>query len=77
MVKVKALPPVGVVTTRVGKQRSASSHRAGEHVDDAGLRVGVDLEEELAQPVYDLVTAVDESQLARELGRPLGQLLDV
>src|SRR5712691_1728437 len=51
--------------------------RAGEHVDHARLGVGADLEEELAQPVDDLVPAVDESQLARELGRPLRQLLDV
>src|SRR5207244_6775090 len=51
--------------------------RAGEHVDHARFAVGANLEEELAEAVDDLVAPVDELQLAGELGRPLGQVVDV
>jgi hypothetical protein len=37
----------------------------------------VDLEEELAESVHDLLAPVDQLQLAGELGRPFRQLLDV
>src|SRR5262249_55817652 len=50
---------------------------SGEHVDHAGRGVGVDLEEEFAEPVDDLVAAVDEFELTGELGRPLGQFVEV
>src|SRR5262249_31141751 len=49
--------------------------RTREHVDHAGAGVGAQLEEEFAKSVDDLVAAVDEFQLAGELGRPLGQPL--
>jgi hypothetical protein len=39
--------------------------------------VGIDREEELAQPVDDLVTPVLDLQLARELRRPERQVLDL
>jgi hypothetical protein len=51
--------------------------RPGEHVDHARVAVGPELEEVLAQAVHDLVAAVDALQLPGELGRPVGQVLDV
>jgi hypothetical protein len=51
--------------------------RAGEHVDHARLAVGAELEEDLTQSVHDLEAPVDELQLAGELGRPVGQVVDV
>src|SRR5262249_60750992 len=43
----------------------------------AGAGVGVNLEEEFPKPVHDLVVAADQAQIPSELGRPLGQVLDV
>src|SRR5262245_60938250 len=48
--------------------------RAGEHVDHAGGDVGMQLEEELAECVDDLVVAVDAFEFAGALGRPFGSL---
>src|SRR5262249_20001660 len=45
--------------------------RTREHVDDAGVGVGAQLEEELAESVDDRVAAVHEFQFAGELGGPL------
>src|SRR5439155_12577492 len=50
---------------------------AGEHVDHAGGGLGFDPEEELAEPVHDLVLAVDQLELARELRRPARKVVDV
>src|SRR5918996_440545 len=50
---------------------------AGEHVDDPGCRVGPDREEELAEPVDDLVVVALAAQLSGELGCPFRQVLDV
>ena len=50
---------------------------AGVHVDDAGVGVGVELEEELARVVDDLVVAVDVLEFAGDLCCPVGQVLDI
>src|SRR3712207_8850339 len=50
--------------------------RAGVHVDHARVLVGLDVEEELAEAVDDLRAAVLVAQLARELGRPVGEVVE-
>src|SRR5215204_6852282 len=49
----------------------------GEHVDDTGGTVGLDVEAELAEAVYDAVAIGVVLQLARELGRPFREVLDL
>src|SRR5439155_6452871 len=59
-----------------GEDRHLVLGGAGEHVDHAGLGVGLDLEVELAEAVDDLVVLALALELSRELGRPLRELLD-
>ena len=60
-----------------GEDRRLLLSRARVHVDHPSALVGFDPEEELAQPIDDLVAAVDDLQLSGEVGRPVGQVLDV
>jgi hypothetical protein len=76
MVKMNALPPSPAHHPR-WEELEPILARTGAHVDHARVGVGVDLEEELAEAVDYLVPAVDELQLAGELGRPFGQVVDV
>ena len=60
-----------------GEEGELSLRRARVHVDHAGVGVGLDREEELAEAVDDLGLAVLVLQLAGELGGPLRQVLDL
>src|SRR2546427_7927254 len=60
-----------------GEDRELVGRRPRQHVDHAAALVRPDLEEELPEAVDDLVPAVDDLQLAGELGRPARDVLDV
>src|SRR3954451_10023498 len=60
-----------------GKDGHRVLRGAGEHVDDAAGPVGLDAEVELSEAVDDLDVVALLPQLARELRRPLGEMVDV
>jgi hypothetical protein len=69
IVKVKALPPSPSGTTRAGKSWSVSSRGPASMSITPDSRSARISKKKLAEAVDDLVAAIDELQLAGELGR--------